>query len=785
MKRYYLSILGILTLSGCTLLAYNNFDKIFGPSLIRNRVVEKITTDEVDYWQEVKPILDNRCVVCHSCYDAPCQLKLTAIEGIERGANKSKVYNNSRLVPAHLTRLFEDKKTTSGWRKMGFFPVLNEHEQTVVANQSAGIMYQLLDLKEQHPLPPEKILSDEFELGIDREQVCTAPIELDSYKSNHPLWGMPYALPNLDGKNQTILKKWLEQGARYTARTVLPTEFDEQILKWETFLNQDSLKARLVSRYIFEHLFLGHLYFEGISDRVFFNLVRSSTPPGQPIDRISTRRPFDDPGVERVYYRLAVEAETIVAKSHILYALNKKRMERWQQLFFDVTYEVPQLSGYGTKVASNPFESFQYLPMESRYRFMLDDAQFFIMGFIKGSVCRGQIALDVIDDHFWVFFMEPDLDINADISEKLVLDKDDFALISAEKSYTPLMTLMTWKKYVGKERRLRSARDDVLLKYFKSNNALDLSLVWDGDGHNDNVALTIFRHFNSATVEKGLIGDFPKTAWIVGYPLIERIHYLIVAGYDVYGNLGHQLLSRLQMDFLRMEGETIFLMLLPREAREKERQFWYRGASQEIIDYLRNPKFEKQIDTAITYTTTNQKIELYRMLIDHVGSAISTRRDIVGLGDSVVQEQLQRLAGFKGSSTQLLPEVSFIQIVGEKNSTPLYVTLIRNTAHLNITSLFRESNEIITAENTVTLTKGLVGTYPNVFMKVRQGQIKQFVAQILAIKTQGDFSKLLDVFGVRRTSPNFWEYSDQIHQALYLDNPIEYGLLDYNRLENQ
>ena len=91
MKRYYLSILGILTLSGCALLAYNNFDKIFGPSLIRNRVVEKITADEVDYWQEVKPILDNRCVVCHSCYDAPCQLKLTAIEGIERGANKSKV----------------------------------------------------------------------------------------------------------------------------------------------------------------------------------------------------------------------------------------------------------------------------------------------------------------------------------------------------------------------------------------------------------------------------------------------------------------------------------------------------------------------------------------------------------------------------------------------------------------------------------------------------------------------------------------------------------------------
>ena len=29
------------------------------------------------------------------------------------------------------------------------------------------------------------------------------------------------------------------------------------------------------------------------------------------------------------------------------------------------------------------------------------------MGFIKGPVCRGQIALDVIEDRFWVAFLAP------------------------------------------------------------------------------------------------------------------------------------------------------------------------------------------------------------------------------------------------------------------------------------------------------------------------------------------------------------------------------------------
>jgi hypothetical protein len=41
----------------------------------------------------------------------------------------------------------------------------------------------------------------------------------------------------------------------------------------------------------------------------------------------------------------------------------------------------------------------------------------------------------------------------------------------------------------------------------------DLSMIWSGDGRNPNAALTVFRHFDSATVVKGLVGDQPKTAW--------------------------------------------------------------------------------------------------------------------------------------------------------------------------------------------------------------------------------------------------------------------------------
>ncbi|HUJ17104.1 MAG TPA: peptidylprolyl isomerase, partial [Nitrospirota bacterium] len=35
-------------------------------------VVVKVPARPIAYLSEVKPILDKRCVVCHSCYNSPC-----------------------------------------------------------------------------------------------------------------------------------------------------------------------------------------------------------------------------------------------------------------------------------------------------------------------------------------------------------------------------------------------------------------------------------------------------------------------------------------------------------------------------------------------------------------------------------------------------------------------------------------------------------------------------------------------------------------------------------------
>jgi hypothetical protein len=47
----------------------------------------------VSFTKEIQPILEAKCLACHSCFDAPCQLKLENNEGLLRGAYHEEVYS--------------------------------------------------------------------------------------------------------------------------------------------------------------------------------------------------------------------------------------------------------------------------------------------------------------------------------------------------------------------------------------------------------------------------------------------------------------------------------------------------------------------------------------------------------------------------------------------------------------------------------------------------------------------------------------------------------------------
>ncbi len=771
------AVITALCVTGCASLALHEFDKRYGqPDPTRYDVPAK-PGPGLSYRQDVQPILERRCVVCHACYDGPCQLKLTAWQGIARGTSKAPVYDATRLLEAPTTRLFLDAQLPSQWWERGFSPVLNNRTATPDNNLAASVLYRSLQLKREHPLPTTPILSKAFDFSLDRDATCPRIDEYENYAANQPLAGMPYGLPGLNEREFSTIQRWLAAGAPYEGEPPLSPAVQEQVRLWETFLNGDSNKERLMSRYLYEHLYLGTVYFEADPRRPM-RLVRSATAPGQPPVLIATRRPYDDPGVARAYYRLVPERETIVAKTHMPYTLGPSRMAKYRGWFLAPTYTVAALPSYDVAVASNPFAAFHDLPLDGRYRFMLDEAEFFVMNFIKGPVCRGQLALDVIDDRFWVYFVDPDAGDDAMVAELLARERTNLRLPAEWGSNS--LALIPWLEYSKLEANYLRAKSEWLETHAVERD--DLSMIWSGDGRNPNAALTVFRHFDSATVVKGLVGEQPKTAWIIGYPLFERIYYLLVAGFDVYGNAGHQLNSRLYMDFLRMEGEFNFLVLLPEKARRSTAEYWYRGAPKEVTDYVYGSQAHFNRPSGITYKTSDPQRELYEKLSARVAPVAAKRFDLSTVADPALRRDVQALSSVRGASLAWMPEVVFLRIE-QPAASPQYFSVLRNTAHKNVAHLFKQ--ELLPAENTLTVVPGFLGAYPNAIFSVKAADLPALANAIGSMASEGDYRKLADRYAVRRTHPRFWATSDELIDAYAAWAPAEAGIFDYSRLENR
>jgi len=813
------------------------------------KYIQSQPKEKLSFNHDIKPILEKRCIVCHGCYDAPCQLKLSSFEGIERGANKLKVYPLSkkpRLTYQHPTRLFIDASTSDEWRDMDFFSVTNEEQsQSIEKNLQSSVLYKMLNLKRTNSdlFPESGMLPEELDVSLERKQVCTTLDEFDSFAKDHPRWGMPYALPNLPDEEYNILVQWLGQGVQAPNQAQLSSETMEQVKKWEDFFNdrskgRNNYKKQLVSRYIYEHLVLGHLYFAtdgkaGNKERQFFRLIRSRTDSGKNIEEIPSVRPYDDPGVDVFYYRLRPYTASIVDKNHITYELSDKRMARYNELFLEPDYQVTDVPDYNPGESPNyfirhfqrfekflgiiqpftPFETFAAIPPKTRYQFLLDDARFFINGFIKGPVCRAQSALSSIEDHYWVFFLKPEDPpgpyTQHGLDSEFLKKADKYLHLPTELGDTNRL-FTAWIKYWPEEQKYMQAKLDYYYSKKEGQNlpllpidkALD-DFVWNGvrsDGTKDqNAALTVFRHFDSASVHYGLLGDEPETAWMLDYPVFERLHYLLVAGYNVFGTVGHQASARLYMDFLRIEAEDNFLFFLPKRARQKLYESWH------DIDRKTNPKQRQATkkwlaqDTVTGYSKNPEnvlyhhpKLELFSLLKTHAASEqASYLTNLCDQGDcSTADREMQKLTQtLKGKILQIFPEVSYVRLGDNSwntNDGTAY-TLIHNKSYRTDTfakEINDRSDEDMT-DDTLTVLKGLAGSYPNFFFQVTPGNVEAFIAACTKIRNREDYERMVNTYGVRRTNPDFWKISDWFQNMHARAQPVESGILDLSRYKNR
>lgn len=734
------------------------------------------------YARAVQPIFDRRCVVCHSCYDAPCQLNLQSFEGLDRGANPVRVYEPSRLESIHPTRMFQDARTTAEWQeRFGFFPVVHRDGLTSAA-PDRSLLWRLVDQRRRAPIATP--------VQIDGPAVCPAQISLlDEELRSSPAKGMPYGFPPLaDGEAQAI-EVWLRGGAGGPPADPEGDAAVAAIARWEAFLNDSDAKSRIVARYLYEHLFLAHLAFEGVPGE-WFRLVRSRTASPAPVDEIATVRPYDDPGSPEVHYRLRRVAETIVEKTHVPYLLSEAKLARLRRLFFSDTEwrdPSPAFPSYERSVAANPFIAFRAIPAQSRYQFMLDDANYHVRSFIHGPVCKGQVALNVIDEHFLIFFLAPRADPSIVHPDFLARVADDLA-VPAEGGEGIEAVYARFKFHELSYLNSRAK----LLRQLESPGKT-LADLWDGDGTNRGAVLTVYRHFDSAFVVPGAVGGIPKTAWVLDYPLLERLYYDLVAGFDVFGNLVHQVSTRRYMNLLRIEAESSFLSFLPASRRLAVRDSWYRPSGvAKIVDVL-DPLYAEP-DTRVAYSDpANAKDELITRLVSStlppavIGDRDPVQWDGAPAGDDPGARFERAARSFvrkQGPFVGQFPDAALVRVDTGAPDDPIF-TIVRNKAHLNIDFMFLENEERIPAEDTLHVVRGVVVSRPNLFLDVRADRIESFAADVAGLDaSEAARTSFLDRYAVRRNAPTFWALSDFFNDRFSKIDPLGSGILDVSRYLN-
>ncbi len=746
---------------------------------------------KVDYLKEVKPILDKRCVSCHSCYNSPCQSKYSSFEGVDRGGSKELVYDATRLLVADATRLFIDANSTKEWREKGFYSLTDDLDTTSYQNDS--IMTQLLRDKQRNP----KIIG-EYEPEYDTLICPKDQKEMDKYLSKKPNHGMPYGFPTLKNKEFLTLNNWLEQGAKgpnkkEQIRITTPSKSAKiSINKWENFLNKQSSKYSMTARYLYEHYFLAHINFAN-NNKEFYELVRSYTPAPQPIEVIPTLRPFDDPKVEKFYYRFRKIHATIVHKTHMVTQFTDKELERVKELFIKPQWnEKPYIVGYESKISANPFLSFAQIPAKSRYQFLLDHSNYILMTFIRGPVCRGQMALNVIHDHFWVMFQDPKYDLSVQTPNFLHNQSINLSM-PIESSMLSIFSTFS-DSYRDKYKQYFIAKQALYDKTYP--NGLGLEGIWKGEKASDAPLLTIYRHFNSASVHRGVLGELPRTAWVIDYPQLERIYYSLVAGYDVYGNISHQTNIRRYMDFLRMEGEANFLSYLPSKSRLNLFKSWYIADRkvQNQLDCVMNR------DTKIEYKTLNYKNEFIEKVVNkHILKSTNISFDLINYYKYNQKPPLmpksfsERKDFIQGARSLTARGMGFVEHITDWGANLLHLrvilpnkkshvsTLVVNRWHDNVNSLFQEKARLDSSKDTIDIIDGSIGSYPNLFAVVDYKDLPDFFDLIANFDGSERYYKKIEKYFISRSHPKFWETFDWFQKDFEDADPLNAGLYDLNR----
>jgi len=282
------------------------------------------------------------------------------------------------------------------------------------------------------------------------------------------------------------------------------------------------------------------------------------------------------------------------------------------------------------------------------------------------------------------------------------------------------------------------------------------------------------------------------------YPLLENTYYSLVVNFDVFGSVFLQAATRMHFDLIRSTAENNFLQFMPIDKRDSMRKYWYRGKFAQIKSYLAYEISNQDQPTGIPFNTKDPGSEFVSMVLkklsplDYPEDGLNRcanppcfNKDSSDL-QKVVESSLETLTSRAASFSSMkfidyMPEVAFLRISTDRLEKDLAYTLLRNKAHTNVAFMFKEEDRREPGEDTLTVYRGLLGSYPNFFFNVPEKEVKVFVELLHKVHDEKGFIEIIERYGISRTHPEIWEHFHWFVQYMKQLKPKEAGIYDLNR----
>jgi Fatty acid cis/trans isomerase (CTI) len=740
-----------------------------------------------EYSRYIQPIFNRRCIACHGCIGSPCNLKLDSFRAAERGALGRNPY--SVHFEPYLRTDMDVVQTTEQWRRRGFFPVLFR-DGPAERNMERSPMFQMLTTGYRNNQPgfSREALMPSYQSRYDH--ACpSSPTALKEHLEEHPISGMPFGLPAISERDFDTIKAWIASGSpgptdkeRETAQQIGNLD---AVRQWEAFFNSPDKRIQLVARYIFDHVFLAAIVLEESPDD-FFRLVRSKTPPPRvakdeegrehiihsPVDVIATPLPYDDPyryaGIDRFYYRLQKITTPIVQKNHFVWRLTLQDIDHLKRLFLTADWddhaELDPPWGIG-----NPFRIFQAIPAEARYRFMLENSELIISGITDGPVCLGQTATYAVKDHFWVFFLDPEFDVSVQ---------------------DPRLGLKSWNVFMDRSMFGNDAYEAAYARALAkiTPNGYSMEAIWNGDRKDPDAWITVLRHESNTSSMRGRQGGIPRTFWLMGYSGFERIYYDTVASFKYWEGDPKKLETLIFFNDLRQEFEDNFLLLLPKEKRDKIRHQWTQGIGAVGLFFM--PFAGEDQPTRIQTGAQHPLLSLVDQIQNHLGRKVSGPVDRLNpwlKPDASLDDPIENYEAWVNAVATLtvtthykfprfLPSVILLKL-NHGDDSRVY-SLIANRVYASQDTLVFQNGTALPDQDTMSVYKTLIGGFPNLFMELELEQAPQFLKELRDIQTLEDWTEFKYRYGILRNSARFWPMYDWFNEWNFSHRGIEAGYLD-------